>query len=118
WVAERLRDQKEDRSIGILNIWTHQKRSREVTIETIQELNALTLHDAELALSELHTPKKYIRGTQGNQMNITCKLTTLDTNRSTTIEALLDSGCTGSCIDSVFVKEQGYETKKIPRPIP
>ncbi|EGO00951.1 hypothetical protein SERLA73DRAFT_37180, partial [Serpula lacrymans var. lacrymans S7.3] len=118
WVAERLRDQKEERSIGIFNIWTHQKRSREVTIETIRELNALTLHEAELALLELHTPKKYIRGTQGNQMNISCRLTTLDTNRSTTIEALLDSGCTGSCIDSTFVKEQKYETKKIPRPIP
>ncbi|EGO01025.1 hypothetical protein SERLA73DRAFT_50437, partial [Serpula lacrymans var. lacrymans S7.3] len=30
----------------------------------------------------------------------------------------LDSGCTGSCIDSKFVEEQGYERQRIPRPIP
>ncbi|EGN91060.1 hypothetical protein SERLA73DRAFT_67790, partial [Serpula lacrymans var. lacrymans S7.3] len=35
-----------------------------------------------------------------------------------TVEALLDSGCTGSCIDSQFVKDKRYETRKIPRPIP
>ncbi|EGN97238.1 hypothetical protein SERLA73DRAFT_57352, partial [Serpula lacrymans var. lacrymans S7.3] len=57
-------------------------------------------------------------GTQGNQMNITCRLTTLDTQRSTTIQVLLDSGCTGSCIDSKFVKNQKYQTHKILRPIP
>ncbi|EGO20325.1 hypothetical protein SERLADRAFT_352231 [Serpula lacrymans var. lacrymans S7.9] len=34
------------------------------------------------------------------------------------IDALLDSGCTGSCIDSRFVEEQGYERQRIPRPIP
>ncbi|EGN91392.1 hypothetical protein SERLA73DRAFT_80566 [Serpula lacrymans var. lacrymans S7.3] len=51
-------------------------------------------------------------------MNVKCKLTTLDTLQSETVEALLDSGCTGSCIDSQFVKDKRYETRKIPRPIP
>ncbi|EGN91996.1 hypothetical protein SERLA73DRAFT_38569, partial [Serpula lacrymans var. lacrymans S7.3] len=118
WVAERLRDQQEERSIVILNAWMHYKSGKEATRETIKELNTLSLHDAKLAILELHTPKKYIQGTQGNQMNITCKLTTLDTQRSMMIQALLDSGCTGSCIDYKFVKKQEYQTHNILRPIP
>ncbi|EGN91222.1 hypothetical protein SERLA73DRAFT_39363, partial [Serpula lacrymans var. lacrymans S7.3] len=118
WVVDRLRDQKEERSIGILSAWTHKKRAREVTRETIKEINRLPKVEAIQAIIEIASPKKYIRGTQGNQMNVKCKLTTLDTLQSETVEALLDSGCTGSCIDSQFVKDKGYETRKIPRPIP
>ncbi|EGO01047.1 hypothetical protein SERLA73DRAFT_50646, partial [Serpula lacrymans var. lacrymans S7.3] len=70
------------------------------------------------AIIEMASPKKYIRGTQGNQMNVMCKLTTLDTLKSETIKALLDSGCTGSCINLQFVKDQGYKIRKILRPIP
>ncbi|EGN94464.1 hypothetical protein SERLA73DRAFT_37164, partial [Serpula lacrymans var. lacrymans S7.3] len=118
WVVDRLRDQKEERSIGILSAWTHKKRAREVTRETIKEINRLPKVEAIQAIIEIASPKKYIRGTQGNQMNVKCKLTTLDTLQTETVEALLDSGCTGSCIDSQFVKDQRYETRKIPRPIP
>ncbi|EGN91135.1 hypothetical protein SERLA73DRAFT_81054 [Serpula lacrymans var. lacrymans S7.3] len=68
WVVNRLRDQKEERSIGILSAWTHKKRAREVTRETIKEINRLPKVEAIQAIIEIASPKKYIRGTQGNQM--------------------------------------------------
>ncbi|EGO20786.1 hypothetical protein SERLADRAFT_442131 [Serpula lacrymans var. lacrymans S7.9] len=107
WIAERLRDQKEERSIGILSSWTHKKRGLEVNADLIKELNTLPIHETVLALEELRKPKQFICGTQGNQMNVTCRLTNLASHQSTTIEALLDSGCAGSCIDNKFVEEQG-----------
>ncbi|EGN95261.1 hypothetical protein SERLA73DRAFT_35160, partial [Serpula lacrymans var. lacrymans S7.3] len=116
WIAERLRDQKEERSIGILSSWTHKKRGLEVNADLIKELNTLPIHETVLALEELRKPKQFICGTQGNQMNVTCRLTNLASHQSTTIEALLDSGCAGSCIDNKFVEEQGLQ--RIPRPIP
>ncbi|EGO01116.1 hypothetical protein SERLA73DRAFT_36978, partial [Serpula lacrymans var. lacrymans S7.3] len=63
------------------------------------------------------SPKIYVSGTQENQINVMCKLTTLDTLKSKMVKALLDSGCTRSCINLQFVKDKDYETKKIPRPI-
>ncbi|EGO24605.1 hypothetical protein SERLADRAFT_438229 [Serpula lacrymans var. lacrymans S7.9] len=35
WVAERLGDQQEERSIRILNAWTHHKKGQEATRETV-----------------------------------------------------------------------------------
>ncbi|EGO04863.1 hypothetical protein SERLA73DRAFT_42203, partial [Serpula lacrymans var. lacrymans S7.3] len=119
WVVDRLRDQKEERSIGILSAWTHKKNERSNPgNDQRNQPNRLPKVEAIQAIIEIASPKKYIRGTQGNQMNVKCKLTTLDTLQSETVEALLDSGCTGSCIDSQFVKDKRYETRKIPRPIP
>ena len=33
------------------------------------------------------------------------------------MEALLDSGCTGSCIDQTFIRENGINTQKLPIPV-
>ena len=44
-------------------------------------------------------------------------LTTLDTRSAHAAEALIDSGCEGSCIDRTYVQERGIITQKLPRPI-
>ncbi|EGN99023.1 hypothetical protein SERLA73DRAFT_54612, partial [Serpula lacrymans var. lacrymans S7.3] len=103
---------------GILNSWTHKKKGQEIDNNLIKELNVLPLHKTVLTLEELRHPKQFIRGTQGNQMNITCRLTNLSMHKSTIIDVLLDSGCTGSCIDGKFAEKQGYERHRIPKPIP
>lgn len=42
----------------------------------------------------------FVQGTQGNQMDIKLQLTTLNTQQSYLVTALLNMGCTGSTIDS------------------
>ena len=51
-------------------------------------------------------------------MTIPIHLQTLDGNQNFRIDALLDSGSTGSCINEKFVKENGIPTRKIARPMP
>ena len=38
--------------------------------------------------------------------------------RQVTVNALLDSGCTGSCIDEDFVRQNDIRTRKTALPIP
>ena len=45
-------------------------------------------------------------------------LQTLDDGHILQIIMLLDSGCTGSCIDKEYVHENNIQTKKVPLPIP
>ena len=45
-------------------------------------------------------------------------LSTLDNTHIVETAALLDSGCTGSSINTRFVKENDLPTRTLPRPIP
>jgi hypothetical protein len=78
WTARRLYQDKPESALAALSLWTHKKRSKEVSHETIKELNALSDENVILALEELKGPKKYIRGTGGQQLNLTAQLGMLD----------------------------------------
>jgi hypothetical protein len=84
----------------------------------VNEIVALGCNDAVAALEELHQPKRFIRGSKGNQMDLDIQLRTIDDQRMFHVKALLDCGCTGNCIDSGFVKAKGIKTYKVPRAIP
>jgi len=118
WVAQRLVEAKEEQQIGILSTWVHNQRQAEVTQETIEEINNLSDQDAVEALNELRMPRRYIRKQGQSQMNISVLLQALSDGNAFRLKALLDSGCTGSCIDKEFVKKNDIRTKKVPRPIP
>ena len=60
----------------------------------------------------------FVRGTQGDEMDVKLQITTLDTQKLHSVTALLDTGCTGSSIDSNFVRRHGINTKKLYAPIP
>jgi hypothetical protein len=51
-------------------------------------------------------------------MDVPVHLQTLDSGSIFQLRALLDSGCTGSCIDKEFIRKNDIRTRKIPRPIP
>jgi hypothetical protein len=118
WTAQHLYQDKPESALAALSIWTHRKRSKEVSHETIVELNALSDDNVILALNELKEPKKYIRGTGGQQLSLKTQIRTLDDRRTFAVTALVDSGSTGSCIDSDFVKARNIATKKVACPIP
>jgi len=71
--------------------------------KTIAELNALLDDNIILTLNKLKEPKKYIRGTGGQQLNVKTQIQMLDDRRTFAVTTLIDSGCTGNCIDSGFV---------------
>ena len=78
WTARCLYQDKPESALAALLIWTHQKRSKEVSHETIAELNALSDDNVILTLNKLKEPKKYIRGTGGQQLNLKTQIRTLD----------------------------------------
>ena len=84
----------------------------------MHEVSKLANEDALEALHELASPKKFVLGHKGNQMDVTVTVTTLDTQRAITTQALVDCGCTGSSINMGFVNRHGLQTRKVARPIP
>ena len=51
-------------------------------------------------------------------MDVTGTITRMDTNEQINIKALVDCGCTGSCIDKNFIAEHKIATVPVLRPIP
>ena len=118
WTLRRVRAET-PASVGVLRNWVHKKRRQEATYDAVKEIASMEESTALLALHELAAPKKYIRGHRGGrQMDITMTLSTLDDERDFRVDALLDSGCTGSSIDAGFVERNKINVRKLPRPIP
>jgi hypothetical protein len=103
---------------GILGLWTHPKWQAKVTEETISAINGLSDEDTVEALKELRRTKRFIWSVGKDQMLVPVHLQTLDDGHILWIIALLDSGCTGSCIDREFIRKNNIQTKKVPLPIP
>ena len=101
----------------MLCILVHTQRQPEATPEVLLQLNQLTVEEATEAIRELQGPRHFIRGS-GSSLTVEMELTTLDDQRQFSLRGLVDSGCTGSSIDSGFVKAKGLNAKPLPRPIP
>src|SRR3954462_419099 len=78
----------------------------------------LKLQSAIQALIELRNSKVYKKGPAKNKLKINGQIITTDDQRMFQVQMLLDSDCTGSCIDEGFMRAKGITTNKIPRPIP
>lgn len=50
-------------------------------------------------------------------MDISGMIITMDTGEQIAVNALLDSGCTGSCINETFVKKHSLNMTKLPKAI-
>jgi hypothetical protein len=55
---------------------------------------------------------------RGTKLSFNANIVTLDNLSEHKANALLDSGCEGSCIDIKYVRRLGLNTTKLPRPIP
>ena len=120
WILKRLKEEKDEdeRAIALLRCWVHPKRQIEASYENRDKLLNMSESEAIATLQEFAMPKRFIRGTKGNQLDVNLTITTLDSSMNTSTQGLIDSGCTGSAIDATFVKECGFNTKKLPVPIP
>ena len=98
WIAQRMAEEKPEQRKGILGLWVHPRWEKEVSDQTVEELNCLSDEDVIEALNELWEPKRYIQKQGGMQMNIPIKLQILEDRQFLSIKALLDSGCTRLCM--------------------
>ncbi|KAI0683449.1 hypothetical protein BC835DRAFT_1234168, partial [Cytidiella melzeri] len=117
WMVQQIHD-CDDHALTQLQLWVNSRRWREATMTTLHELRTLSPDDASTALRELSGPRRFVKGHRGHQLDVPVTLSTLESHQTISLVALLDSGCTGSCIDDNFVRENNLPTKKLVRPIP
>ncbi|KAJ3819311.1 hypothetical protein F5880DRAFT_1489894, partial [Lentinula raphanica] len=114
WTAQRLREGKLPKAVGLLRAWMPSSRVREASEETVTEIRSLNWKKAVEAVKSLKGKKSYVRGTRGKSLRLPVIVETLEDNRQIVTQGLLDSGATGSCIDSEFVKRHRIPTKDLP----
>ncbi|KAF8697560.1 hypothetical protein AX14_001336 [Amanita brunnescens Koide BX004] len=74
--------------------------------------------DAVWYINLLHLEPKRVIATGKHQMDLKGSIQRTDTGEQISIKALLDSGCTGLCIDETFVDKHRIEMRELPKPIP
>ena len=117
WVVKRLGQGPIAEALTVLRSQMVASRQNEISEELVQAINTLEKSEAVAAVRALVGPKRFIRGNGGNQLAVPLILSTLDTVRQVKAKALVDSGCTGSCINRSFVKHHDIPTKRYPLPI-
>lgn len=120
WAARRIQEDEPESAIAILRNWTHNKRHREATHDMLATLNGMDDNTVIQALCKLRLPMLYVRSSGHRQQ--TTLLVVLHTmefpRRQVSVNVLLDSGCTGSCIDKDFVCQNSIRTRKTALLIP
>ena len=109
WVLSRLKNLAAEAGIGILRTWVHKHKQAEATSEKIKELLQMTTFEALDELEDLHRGKQFIfrknNHASERELLIDADITNLTTGEQYRRPALIDSGCTGSCINQRFVDE-------------
>ncbi len=81
-----------------------------MTPEMVRALNGMKEEDTLWYLLNMKWKERYVQGKGKNQITMTGVVTTLDTFDRHKAEILIDSGCTGLCINERFVKEHNLNT--------
>lgn len=116
WVIRLIKEDRTENALTQLKIWMPGRRREEADEEMVNRIRQLSDENALIALKSLRKPRMFIRGSKGMQLDVTAILQTVDTLEMFKVKGLVDSGCTGSCIDSKFVEANGINT--IPSAIP
>src|SRR4051812_27959324 len=98
-MASNVRTASKEKAILLLECWVPKHRKPEATEKTVVELKTLKLQSAIRALIELRNSKIYKKGPAKNKLKINSQIITTDKQRMFQVQMLLDSSCTGSCID-------------------
>ena len=118
WMVRRIADQELSIAIRDLKTFIRKDREGEITENMIRELNELKEEDTLWCIKNLREKPCQVRGTGKNQMDIQGTVTTTNTSEKFTMKALIDSGCTSSCINEEFVAKHKMNLTALPKPIP
>ena len=119
-IFSRLWDLATKAGIGTLKQWIHDQKQWEVNKDLIQLLLNIPTNKALDWLEDLHEPKWFVFRTTkktDQELNLQIKLQDLEKGTKYQTQALLDSGCTGSCISQRFVEEKKLSLHKWEHPI-
>ena len=117
-MVRRIQDQPPPIAVRNLKTFIRRDREKEITEETIKELNELEEGQALWYIQNLRTKPRQVRTMGKNQMYVSGVVKTVDTLESFPMKALIDSGCTGSCINEEFIKKHRINLVPLPKPIP
>lgn len=118
WVLKRVTEGRLEDALTILRVWMPMTRRDEVSEELVNQIMALESEPALEAIQELAGSRRFIRRPGKQQLMLPVLLERLDNKVRVKVNALLDSGCTGSCINRSFVNENKIPTRKLPIAIP
>ena len=76
-----------------------EERKEEVTDELIEFIYQLSVEDIEVAVGTLKEPICFVKGDREKQLTLPVIVIRLDNNSQIDTRALVDSGCTRSCIN-------------------
>ncbi len=104
----------------ILKNWIHKTHVEEVVNEMIEGIQKATQINALWWLEELLQPKRYISQLSRNRKDlaVNIRIKTLENLTKIFTSALVDSGCTSSTINQVFVEQHNIPTHAVAMPIP
>ena len=100
-MLQRVLSDPVDKALMTIRHWAG-SRKREVQESTIRELKAAEQGAAVHALKELKQNKGHFRGMKGRSFVINLGIITGE--QMISARALIDSGCTRSCIDEGFIR--------------
>src|SRR4051812_8781069 len=113
-MASNIKTALTEKAVLLLEGWVPKHRKPEATEKMVVELKTLKLQSAIRALIELRNSKVYKKGLAKNELKISGQIITTNDQTTFQVQMLLDSSCTGSCIDEGFVRAKGITTNKIP----
>ena len=70
-----------------------------MTDELVKLIRQLSVEDTEVAVGILKEPICFVKRGRGKQLTLSVTVIRLDNNFRTDTQALVDSGCTRSCIN-------------------
>ena len=90
------------------------ERREEMTNELVEFIRQLSVEAMEVAVGTLKEPICFVKGGREKQLTLSVIVIRLDNNSQTNTQALVDSGCTGSCINQQFIINHKIPTKQMP----
>ena len=113
WVLQRVWEDSVEKAKTHLRVWAP-KRYREYSDDFVTELRRLKQDLGVEVMTKLKREKGFVRGTKGNSLTVETVIQDLEGVAKTTARTLIDSGSTGSCIDSGFAAKYSFTTHKAP----
>ena len=112
--------QDQDTMIAIRDLKTYARKDQEIEIkeQMIEDINSLPEQDALWYIRNLRNKPRQVRATGKNQMDVSGVVITMDTLSRHSIKALIDLGCTGSCINEDFVRKHNLNMTRLLKSIP
>ena len=118
WVVRRIKEDSNNQVQPVLLFLMCEERREEVTDEFVEFIHQLSAKDTEVAVETLKKSIRFVKGGRGKQLILPVTVIRLDNNSQTDTRALIDSGCTGSCINQQFIANYKIFTKWMPLAIP